>query len=106
MTRAELRDRVYQLLEHAGHTADLVADRFRALGIRGKRGSDCGCPIAVYLFDAHLPGVVAISVDADSVSLELHGQEDPVDVELPNACAVFVDRFYKGVYLDLETVPA
>lgn len=109
MTPAELRDRVYQLLDQLGDTSDEVADRFRALGIRGKRGSECACPLAVYLLAANLQGVVDISVDVDSVSLELQGQIDLVDVELPNACAVFVTRFdTTDIYADLrvEAAPA
>lgn len=81
-------------------TADGIADRMRALGIKGKRQDDYCCPIANFLmgkgFEEACVGESWIEVcDDDSGSEE---------ADTPPAVSEFVSRFDAGVYLDLVEV--
>jgi len=88
-----------QVLAELPDTADGIADRMRALGIKGKRGRSCCCPLANYLvsegFDQAIVGESWIEVLYDSGSVEC---------DTPPVIAEFIDRFDAGVYLDLVEV--
>lgn len=91
MTAATVR--VEQLLAELGDTADAVADRLRALEIKGVRGSDCNCPVAEYLKRAGLTDV--------SVGDWIFTGQDADELDTPQVIRDFIERFDKGVYLDL-----
>jgi hypothetical protein len=83
-----------------GPTADDVADRLRALEIKGM-SKDCSrCPIAVYL--RQLPDLAGelFEVDTERVTI-LTGHGIVAEVPMPEPMSWFVQRFDHGVYLDL-----
>jgi hypothetical protein len=91
--------------------ADQVANRLRALDIKGHTDSPHSCPVARYLLTADGVVISGIAVSPDEIALllidgdtETYEYVDPTD-----AVAKFVVRFDHGVYLDLilvEAVPA
>jgi hypothetical protein len=88
-----------RLLVKLGDNADAMADRLRALGIKGARLLSNVCPLAVYLGTQGITAYVSreeicVPVDDDTT----------VHVPVPAATAVFVERFDGGVYLDLIDV--
>lgn len=87
--------RALRLLHALGTTADQVADRLRALGIKGKLDVAAGCPIANYLEVNSTPS----SVDVEWFSLV--GDPTETHHKMPPAAALFIRRFDDGVYLDL-----
>ncbi len=92
---------VARLLADLGDTADAVADRLRALGIKGRRASACGCPIALYVKKAGW-GTPAVASD-----LVVDNPDDDfrtLRVPLTPAVDLFRSRFDAGVYLDLVEV--
>jgi hypothetical protein len=88
--------RAVRLLTGLGNTADAIADRLRALGIKGAQCFAGNCPLATYLA-TH--GITAF-VSGDQISVPV---TDSVFVGLavPAAAAVFIENFDRGVYLDL-----
>lgn len=96
---------LFVLLVSLGSTADEIADKLRAAGIKGSHGMDC-CPIANWLKrEVGLTDWDEIEVDALSVYLCRHEQESLV-VNPPTPVVEFVCRFDdEGEYLDLEEVP-
>lgn len=91
---APTAERVAELLAELGDTPDAVADKLRALGVKGYR-NDCGaCPIAAYL-----------AVGTDYAGIEVSGYSVFVDdvraTGLPQSVAGFIRSFDRGVYLDL-----
>lgn len=90
--------RAHQLLADLGGTADKVADRLRALGIKGARCFSNICPLATYL---ETQGVTAY-IGPDEITVPVGGSEDTyVHLPVPAAVAAFVGHFDGGVYLDL-----
>lgn len=87
--------RAQQLLIDLGDTADKVADRLRALGIRGAQDWSNACPLSVYL-DRH--GIDAF-VSAEEITVPVG--EARAFVTTPPAIAAFIRLFDAGVYLDL-----
>lgn len=93
---------VAKLLADLGDTADAVADRLRALGIKGKQAWACACPVANYLVRNGYEGAV--------FSAEEYAIPNPDDVwnvltgRTPQPVGLFIDRFDEGVYLDLVEV--
>lgn len=100
-----LAHRAARTLDELGPTPDDVADRLRALGIKGDRGSSCACPIALIL--RAVDGVE----DADVLETiaEVWDKANPdaaaVEVHVPQPVSEFIVRFDKGVYLDLVATP-
>lgn len=90
---------IAQLLAELGDTADDVADRLRALGIKGERGVGEHCPIANLL---HSNGYEGAEVDTDTIYPE--GSFGDVEVDAPEPVEEFIRRFDDGVYLDLIVV--
>lgn len=92
---------VTELLADLGGTADAVADRLRALGIKGTRHDGCSCPIA-NLLRSNGCGTSELEVSNYHVyptgSLIPNDQEVP---QLPPPVTQFIRRFDEGVYLDL-----
>jgi hypothetical protein len=88
--------RAVRLLTDLGSTGDAIADRLRALGIKGAQCFAGNCPLATYLA-TH--GIAAF-VSCDELSVPV---TDNVFVRLavPAAAAVFIKNFDRGVYLDL-----
>lgn len=81
-------------------TADGIADRMRALGIKGKQLKSGCCPIANWL---KTEGFTHASV-GQTACLGRRGSATTEDVRSPRAVAEFVRRFDAGVYLDLVEV--
>lgn len=89
-------------LNALGDTPDAIADRLRALGIKGRRIGARHCPIAQLLNT--LDGVSNAAVFDDSISFSKSGGWGAA---LPTSAAVeFIRRFDQGVYLDLVEVAA
>lgn len=88
--------RAVQLLVDLGATADKMADRLRALGIRGAQCFSNACPLGVYL---ETNGVTAY-VSREEITVPVT-DDTFVSVDVPAAVATFVTRFDGGVYLDL-----
>lgn len=89
-------ERATRLLVKLGDDADAMADRLRALGIKGTRLLSNVCPLAVYLGTQGITAYVSreeITVPVDD--------DTTVRLPVPAATAVFVERFDGGVYLDL-----
>jgi hypothetical protein len=98
VTAADVKTRAAAALAELGDTPDAVADRLRALEIKGWRGSESMCPIAVYL--ARLDQDLVAEVLEEEVWLIVE-DELPVAVPMPEPASWFVQRFDQGVYLDL-----
>ncbi len=94
---------VAQLLAELGDTADAVADRLRALGIKGIPGDACWCPVASYLkrngYEA-----VAVSMSDWGCALSVEQGYGAIDGDTPGPVVEFIARFDEGVYLDLVEV--
>lgn len=89
--------RAHQLLVDLGDNADAIADRLRALGIKGAQCLANICPLAVYL-DTH--GITAY-ISAKTIIVPIDGETATVRLPVPPGVAVFVERVDGGVYLDL-----
>jgi hypothetical protein len=104
----ELDARVRQLLIDLGDTPDAVADRLRALEIKGQCGQPRRCPIANYVRSRMPEEVGAVSAIPSRVRV-LRG-EAPISrwggTVTTEAVYVFIRRFDRGVYLDLIEVSA
>ena len=86
-----------QALAELPDTADGIADRMRALGIKGKRHYITCCPLATFLRDKGIRGAVI-----DGMEASIRGVDD--FTPLTGSQAEFVRRFDAGVYLDLVEV--
>lgn len=93
----EIADRIFQLLESLGSTPTAVADNLRQRGIKGWRGSACGCPIA-RLVERELAGAVNQPAVVDGATVEVDG----VQVTVPPPVEDFIARFDRGWYSDLR----
>lgn len=82
------------LAELGALTPDGIADRMRALGIKGVPGDDCTCPIAEYLRRTDQRGV---SVGGWIITEDVY-------MTTPAMIAEFIERFDRGVYMDLVVV--
>jgi hypothetical protein len=99
MTAADVKTRAAAALAELGDTPDAVADRLRALEIKGWRGSESMCPVAVYLARVDYSWVVEV-LDIE-VWFHIERLDDAFEMPLPEPVSEFVQRFDKGVYLDL-----
>ncbi len=90
--------RITELLTGLGDTADAVADRLRALGIKGPRWDSCRCPVAKLLHTNGYP-----NVEVDNGWTWPDGSLDNLipEVRTPAAVGEFIQHFDKGDYLDL-----
>jgi hypothetical protein len=103
-----LPDQVEAALSGLGNTADEVADRLRALGIKGIRDDAACCPIARLLESALGAG---IAVCVGNFSITILGPLGPGGLgfeieDAPDAVREFISRFDDSVYLDLAEAPA
>lgn len=98
MTATDIKTRAATALAALGDTPDAIADRLRALGIKGWRGSESTCPIAVYL--ARVDQTWSTEVVERTVLIS-DDEITTVEVDVPEPVSLFVRRFDKGVYLDL-----
>lgn len=90
-----------------------VAIRLAELGIRGVRGNECGCVLAVYLL-AVITDAESVIVSGDSVYItgtvyeDINGFQQPWDVRLhatlPDSVSALVEDFDAGVFPELEEV--
>jgi hypothetical protein len=87
-----------QALSELPDTPDGIADRMRALGIKGERVSVTRCPVAKYLTGLGFKGVVV-----NQYYVRTGPPEEAVPT--PPALAGFIQRLLDGVYLDLVEVP-
>lgn len=93
-----IKARATAALAELGDTPDAVADRLRALEIKGWMGSESMCPIAVYL--ARLDDTWVVEVLGEQAFIS-DDEITTVEVDLPEPVSLFVRRFDQGVYLDL-----
>lgn len=105
MTAVDHEAAIAQLLAELGDTADAVADRLRALGVKGQRAMSQHCPIANYV-RANAPGLSRVRVLPTAVKFRRDGA--PISawqwVVTPDAVHKFANNFDAGVYLDLMEV--
>jgi len=87
--------RAVQLLAELGDTADAVADRLRALEIKGAQCFSNVCPLSLYL---ERRGVVAY-VSCEQVTVAIGSAK--AFASMPKQAGEFVLRFDGGLYLDL-----
>jgi len=103
MTTVNITAQVETTLAELGDTPDAIADRLRALGIKGRQHSMRFCPIARLI--EPLNGVEFVEVDGRYAFLS--PDIDTTDwVWLPQPVREFVSWFDDGVYLDLAEVQA
>jgi hypothetical protein len=86
-----------------GASADDIANRLRALEIKGDTCSENTCAVAVFL--GRLPGVADVDVLETHALLYPVGSATAVEVDLPAPVQVFVQHFDRGVHLDLVVDP-
>jgi hypothetical protein len=84
-----------QALAELPDTADGIADRMRALDIKGRRQDDFCCPIANWLIGKGFEDPMVGEEWCEALD------DDPTQTDTPPAVAEFVRRFDAGVYLDL-----
>lgn len=89
--------RAHQLLVDLGDNADAIADRLRALGIKGAQCLANICPLHFYL-ETH--GITAY-ISAEEITVPIDGDTATVRLDVPPGVAAFVPWFDGGVYLDL-----
>jgi hypothetical protein len=82
-----------------GHTSDDVADRLRALNIKGRRHMPHQCAIANLLL--RQDQVVAVEVLEAVAEVFLAGCTEPVEIPVPEPTSEFIVDFDRGVHLDL-----
>jgi hypothetical protein len=92
-------DQLLDTLARYGDTADAIADRFRAMGIKGARHQAMACPIAQALSRA---GYRYPIVSCEEIRVDDAGGF--VAVSTPESVAEFVRRYDARVYLDLVEV--
>lgn len=92
-TPADTRVIVLDLLTALGDTPDAVADRLLALDIRGTKQAACDCPLANYLTRNLWDGAYVSIGGYGTVCVDNEIGNNPVIVELPQACHTFVLRF-------------
>jgi hypothetical protein len=92
---AAVAPRVIEAITDLGDTPDAIADRLRALGIKGRPGACDTSPLARFI--QTIPGAGDAYAGYDTV--DLRNGEAPLD--LPEAAVEFGARFDRGVYLDL-----
>lgn len=93
---------VAKLLADLGDTPDAVADRLRALDIKGRQHRACQCVLAQYI-NSNIPGKDYAWVHLGKRAVISFG--DSTRIPLPPPVAEFARRFDRGVYLDLIEVP-
>ena len=79
-------------------TADDIAARLTAKGIRGVREASCNCPITNHLTGL---GFHTVSVTLSRVIATRPGDRHPSDVRMPWWIAEFVHRFDSGEWPEL-----
>ena len=84
---------LYEALAQLPDTADGIADRMRALDIKGCQDMGGHCPLARWL---EREGFEEAIVERRNATAKGYFW-----VEMPQAAREFVDRFDDGVYLDL-----
>jgi hypothetical protein len=100
------QQQIVSTLNQLGPTADEVADRIRALGIKGRRHSPERCPIANLL--TSIPGVMIAEVLEADVEIFVSEDEgtDVIEIPVPDAVSDFIVQFDRGVHLDLVDTAA
>jgi hypothetical protein len=87
-----------------GANADEVADRLRALGVKGRQHMPHQCAIAnLLLLDDQ---VAAVEVLESVAEVWLIDAAEPVEVPVPEPTGAFIAEFDRGVHLDLVEVTA
>lgn len=93
-----LTRRAERALDELGLTADCVADRLRALEIKGEPKSLEHCPVANYL-RSRIAGLRDVEVTGTATWVA--GDGDTRIVTTPAPVAAFVRDFDLGIHLDL-----
>jgi hypothetical protein len=84
-----------------------IADRLKALGIKGVIGNECACALAAYIRKL-IPQAGTVIVEAESIRIDGYlrdewGFDEPIFLPgaLPDGAIDFVQEFDKGEYPDL-----
>lgn len=93
--------RVSRELIELGRTADEIADRLRALEIKGVLSNPCRCPVAQFMARLGVPNSVV-----SRSQIEFGRGRDWHIITTPGAVAAFLRNFDRGVYLDLVLTEA
>jgi hypothetical protein len=91
--------RVARALDELGHSADDVADRLRALDVKGRRNLPYCCPVANLLLG--IDQVAAVEVLETFAEVFVINGTEPLVVPVPDAVSAFITAFDDGVHLDL-----
>jgi hypothetical protein len=87
--------KIEQDLAALGETRPQVYAKLKELGIKGKKGSSCSCPIARYLTHK---GYRVLGVSSGYISIV----SIPHDYVVPHGVGCFIKKFDLGMYPDLE----
>lgn len=93
----DLITRLHAELVALGDTADAIADRLRAKGIKGLQQDDYRCPIAHLI---RTLGVEEVAVCENAIQF-LDNDCYGVEIATPEAIEQFIQNFDGGMYLDL-----
>lgn len=92
-------EQVTAALTELGSSAEAIADRLRALEIKGTRGDACECPIAVYLHRRF--GIRAVVSSGPGSTVDWRSGPGWHAICTPMPIVDFIGRHDRGVYLDL-----
>ena len=88
--------RAHQLLAELGDSADAIADRLRALGIKGAQCYSGYCPLAIYLENNGITAYISREEISVAVTADVL-----VRMDVPPPVATFIKHFDNGIHLDL-----
>jgi hypothetical protein len=97
VTATDIAAQVEVKLAGLGDSPDAIADRLRALGIKGRRANESCCAIANLI--KSVDGVTCVVVKNANAWLFPDSR-----IQLRGPVAEFIERFDRGVYLDLVEV--
>ena len=96
-----MKEEIVKALKELGEDAKTIAETLEKLGIKGKIGSPCNCPLANYL-NGKISSVVYVSIAEVTFEKEI---EEPTEEETVSFCESnlfhftnFVSNFDEGEY--------
>jgi hypothetical protein len=92
-------DEAVHLLRGLGRSSKVIAASLKRSGIRGKRGDECRCPLAIFLRTA---GAIRPEVFCTYVFVRPAAVGAVTRARLPSACQTFLRDFDDGRYPALE----
>lgn len=100
-----LRREIEEKLRALGGTTVEVAASLETKGVRGKKGSACLCPIAMYL-KWQISTAAHYHVSPGRISAYQGGGAPPVEVPLMYPFPHFIGMFDQGLFPQLEELPS